>query len=476
MNGIISRFIGALLTMKPFMNPIFLTRLLKSYIVDINRVWNLSPKQMMEYQDKAIRKVIKYAYTVPFYNKKYKEFRIYPDDIKGIKDLKKLPLITKNDLRENYPDGILPSNYDKENGFLLSTSGSSGKPLFFYYDFFAAIKYVEGFMRILKAYGGAWNKSKIALIIDNKPGTVENASFQSSAMPFIKKFMKLDNIKYLYVGEKINKLVKEVNDFDPEYLGSDPHTLKEFAFFKINGKAKNINPRYLISSGAMLDIYTRQYIEKAFNTKVLDNYGSTEAGPMAFECVESGNYHINSDYCYLEFFDENNEDVGYETPGKLVATRLYGYGTPIIRYTGHEDIVTPVEPDNSCGLTSTQMIKNIAGRSMEMIRLPNGKTIAPFHVTTIPASVMDDFRTYKIKQFQIIQNSIDEVEVLIIIDENLREIGPSVKKIIDEMDKRFRKKMGPGINIILREVNDIPKDKDTNFVKVVVSKINKPKK
>ena len=164
----------------------------------------------------------------------------------------------------------------------------------------------------------------------------------------------------------------------------------------------------------------------------------------------------------------------FETPGNIVVTRLYGYGTPIIRYIGHEDIVTATEPDNSCGLTSTQMIKNIAGRSMEMIRLPNGKTIAPFHVTTIPASVMDSYNTYKIKQFQIIQNKIDEVEVLIIIDDNLRDKGPSVKKILDEMEKRFKNKLGSGVDIIISEVKEIPKSKDTNFVKVVVSRVNKP--
>ena len=191
--------------MNPYMNPIFLSRLLKSYIVDINRVWNLSTEKMKLYQDKALRKVIKYAYNFPLYHKKYKKLGINYNDIRGIKDIKKLPLITKNDLRDNYPEGIMPKNFDKDNCFILSTSGSSGKPLFFYYDIFSAIKYVEGYMRILRAYGGNWNKSKIGLVIDTKPGSVEHASFQSSVLPFIKKFMKLDNIKYVYVVKKLIK-------------------------------------------------------------------------------------------------------------------------------------------------------------------------------------------------------------------------------------------------------------------------------
>jgi len=458
--------------MYPFINPVFLTRLIKSYVVDIDRPWNVSLEKMKGFQDKSLRHVVKYAYSVPLYHDKYKKQGVHPNDIRGTLDIKKLPFITKNDLRDNYPNGIVPRNFDRENSFLLSTSGSSGKPLFIYYEFFAAIKYIEGLIRILKAYGGSWNKSKLALIIDNKPGSVENASFQSSIMPFMKKFMKLDNIKYLYVGDRLERLIEEVNDFNPDYLGSDPHTLREFAYLKNNGKGTNINPVCLISSGAIIDSYTRQYIENAFGVKVLDNYGSTEGGPSAFECFNGGHYHVNSDYCFLEFLDEKSEDVSYGTPGKIVITRLYGYGTPIIRYTGLDDIIVPIMPDASCGFTSTQMIKNISGRSMEMIRLPNGKKIAPFHITTIPASIMDDYDTYKIKQFQIIQHKINEVEVLVVIDDFLRDKGPSVKVLLDEMFNRFSKKLGSEVKVIVRETKSIPKDKKSNLVKVIVSKIN----
>lgn len=453
-----------------FYNPVFLTRLLKSYIVDLNRIWHTTLDELRRYQDKAVRKIVRYAYTVPLYHEKYKKYGVHPSDIQGIKDIKKLPFITKNDLREYYPNGIIPQGFDKKNGFLLSTSGSTGKPVFIYYDLFSAVKYVEGFVRVLKAYGGSWSKSKIVLVVDIKEGTVEHAAFQNSVLPFLKKFVSLDNIKYLYVGEKVEKLLQEINEFNPEYLGSDPHMLREFAYHKNNGEAENINPELLFSSEAMLDDYTRRYVEKAFKTRVLDTYGSTEAGPMAFECLNGNGYHVNSDFVFMEFLDEQDEDVPYGKPGHLVVTRLYGTGTPIVRYTGVEDIVTPIEPDNSCGVT-TEMIKNIGGRSIELIHLPDGKTLAPFHVTTIPASVMDDFNTYKIKQFQIIQHKINEIEVLVVIDEKQRNIGPSVETILQELKNRFVKATGPGVYIHVREVDEIEKDVRSDYVQVVVSKI-----
>jgi len=221
----------------------------------------------------------------------------------------------------------------------------------------------------------------------------------------------------------------------------------------------------------MLDDYTRQYIEKAFGTKILDNYGSTEGGPMAFQCVDGKGYHVNSDFVFLEFLDKDGNDVEYGKSGKLVVTRLYGRGTPIIRYTGLDDVIIPIKPDNSCGITTTQMIKKIGGRAIEHICLPDGTTFEPFQVTGIPAKVMDDLDTYKIKQFQIIQNKLDEIEIHIIIDDKLRNVGPSVEKIFKEIEKRFKKAIGSSVKIFVKEVDEIAKGVRSDHVKVVISKV-----
>ena len=347
--------------MNQFHNPIFLLRVLKSYIFDINRVWKTDLESLKKYQNKSFRKIVNYAYTVPLYHKKYKQAGIHPNDIKGINDIKKLPFITKNDLRSNFPDGIIPREFDKKNGFLLSTSGSTGKPVFVYCDKFSAVKRLEGFVRTLRAYGGNWRKSKTVLIIDLSPGSVEYATFQASALPFLKKIISLDNIKYIDISEKPEIVAKKINEFKPEFLSSDPDLLRKLASLKINGFNLDIKPKYIFSGGSMLDQYTRKYIEDAFETKILDIYGSTEAGPMAFECLEGGYYHVHSDFVFLEFLDNENNSVDFGKSGKSVVTKLYGQDTPIIRYTGIEDTIKPIEKETNCGII-TKMIKQIEGR------------------------------------------------------------------------------------------------------------------
>ena len=457
--------------MNPYHNPVFLLKILKSYLTEIDRIWHTTPEKLEKLQDKEFKKMVKYAYTVPLYHEKYKKAGVKPYDINGIKDIKKLPIITKNDLRDNYPNGIVPKKFDKKNSFLVSTSGSTGKPVFCYYSILTAIKFTIGGMRSLKPTGAVWNKSKMCLIIDMKEGSVEKASYEDAFTPFFKRVLKTDNILYLHVGDPLNKILEKVKKFNPEYLTSDPNMLRQLANLKINGKLDYLNPKWLYSGSAMLDDYTRKYVEKAFNAKIFDNYNSTEAGNMAFQCLEKKGFHVNSDYLHMEFLDDNGEDVEYNKPSRLHVTRLFGYDTPIIRYNGLDDIVTPIEPLNCCGVTTLQMIKDIHGRKMEFIYLPSGKKIAPFKITTIPASVMDKLDTYKIKQFQIIQHKIDLVEVKIIIDEKLRNIGPSVKKIKEEIFSEFKKVTFDEIEIKVNEVKDINKDLKSNLVKVVISKI-----
>ncbi len=458
------------MTIHPFTNPVFLLRIAKSYLSDVDRIWRIDNKQLKQYQDKALRRVVNYAYTVPLYHEKYKEAGVHPNDIKGIDDIGKLPFITKDDLRENYPDRIIPKRFDKERNFLLSTSGSTGKPVFVYVDVFSAIKSLIAFVRSLKAYGGSWQKTKILMVIDTAPGSIEHTVFGESTLPFLKKFMALKNIKYIDIAKKPEVIIKEIDEFQPEFLTSDPSMLRKLAFLKNNGYGKNISLTCISSGGAMLDSYTRTYVENSFNTKIMDTYGTTEAGPLAFQCSKENYYHVHSDFVFLEFLDDKNKPVPSDTSGRLVVTKLYGEGTPIIRYRGIEDFVTPTTKKTCCELSS-QTIMQIEGRSTDLIILPKGKLLSPLSITGIPAKVMDEFKTYKIKQFQIIQQKVNEIEILIVVDEKLRSKGPSVKTILVELKKRFSEKIGHGVNIVVHEVDEIQKNERSDYVKVVISKM-----
>ena len=456
--------------MNPFYNPAFLIKLAQSYISDINRIWKLDEKQIRKYQDKEFRKIVKYSFNVPLYYNIYKNHKIYPHDIKGLDDLKKLPIITKEDLRANFPDKIIPNNFDKKNSYLISSSGSTGKPLFIYCSIFSAVKRLEGFARILKAYGGNWRKSKALLIIDLTPGSVEYVTYVGGGLSFLDKIFSLRNIKYLPIKEKAEILINKINEFQPEFLGSDPNMLRKLAYLKLNGLGNEIKPKHIFSSGMMLDQYTKKYIENAFESTVLDVYSSTEAGPMAFKCIKEGYYHINSDFILFEFLDDYDIPVSYNESGNVIITKLYGADTPIIRYNGLEDTAIPIERISTCGLKS-EMIKKIEGRITDLIILPNGESISPLTITGIPAKIMEEYNSYKIKQFQIIQNKKSELEILIVIDEKLRNKGISVQNLFKELSKRINEQINRDIEIIVKEKKTLEHDNPSEKFKVFISNI-----
>ena len=103
--------------MNPLFNPLIGLPFIKNYLLDPKRLQRLNPTALRRYQNKAFRHIVKYAYSVPLYRTKYKTAGIHPSDIRGIQDIVKLPFITKKDLTENFPDNIIPPQFNKKTGF-----------------------------------------------------------------------------------------------------------------------------------------------------------------------------------------------------------------------------------------------------------------------------------------------------------------------------------------------------------------------
>ncbi len=454
--------------MQSLLNPRMVYQLLKGYLRDKDRVWRASREEFRRLQDRALRRMARYAYEVPLYRQKYREAGVHPDDIAGIADIKRLPSVSKDDLRRHFPDGIVHPRFRRDRGNLVSTSGSTGQPVSLYTDTSAVITALLGFLREIQEYGVNWRKTRMSVIADVDEHAVEEAYLQGSVLPAIRRLFPLDNLQILHVGDEPRDLIRRIDAFEPEFLGGYPGVLRALAVLKRRGHGEHVAPRVMSSSGAVLDDYTRRYIEDAFAAPIYDVYGSTEAGPVAFEC-SSGSYHIHSDLVYLEFLDEDGRDVAPGEPGRLVITRLYGRGTPIIRYTGMDDILVPLEDTCRCGIT-TPVIGRVGGRKVDAIVLPDGEIIPPFSITGIPGEVMKQYETDKIKQFQIVQESFDELTFRLVIDEELRHVGPPVDTICEEIRRACRQKVGPDMVVNVTEVEHI--GGDTSKPPVLVSRVH----
>ncbi len=444
--------------MNPFLNPFNSLLLLKNYIFDTSRIFKLNQEGIKKYRDKSFRKLIKYAYNVPLYHRKYKQAGINFDDIKKIEDIKKLPFITKKDIKDGYPNDLLPKGINRKKEYVVCTGGSTGKPVSLFTDFKIMSKNVSLLSRDLKIFGLKRKNIRIAHLgnfSENRYDLVTQRHFLDP----LEKFISLDNLLNVDVNHPIIEIIEKLNHFKPDIVISYPAIYQHLANLKNKGYGKNVNPSFLLVGGAILDNYTKSYVENAFDSPLLNTYSSVEAsGEIAVECPEN-NWHIHSDFYHLEAIDENNEILPLGKRGQIVITRLFTGGTPVIRYTGMEDWVKLSDNKKcNCGL-NTPLIKKLEGRSRANIILPNGKVFPPGAFCFINP-VLHKLNTFKVKKYQIIQKKIDEIEILIVIDEELDDKGPSFETIAKNIKQIYRKKTGPDVKIYVKKVDEIVNKKN----------------
>ena len=448
-------------------NPLFISKILKTYLVDIDRLKKLNAEKLRKYQDRHLKKMIKFAYTVPLYHDKYKKAHIHPGDIKGIKDIKKLPVVSKEDIKKYYPNGIISSGTSKDKLIEVSTSGTTGKSLSIFVDTFDIVMGLFGYIRAIKEYGINWRKDRLTIIGDFAPNTAESGYIYKWLQPRLNFDFLFKNIQWLDTNDDPKSIIDKINKFKPDFIGGYVGMLGHLALLKEKGLGKDISPKYIASTGGVLDKYLRQFIENTFDAHLFDTYGTTETGPIAFECNQGG-YHVMSDLMYLEFL-KNGEPVQSGEPGKLIITKLYGGGTPIIRYDAINDIVAPSYDKCNCHL-SGDLIEKIYGREDLSLLLPGGIELLPSSFAEIYSKVFYELKTNKIKDTHIIQHSLSKIEIQIVIDEKLRNEGPTVEQIFSLIRTGFQEKVGPDVKITIKEVKKLEKR-----VARIVSKLDKSK-
>ena len=447
--------------MNPFLNPFITIPFLKKYYLDSGRIERLSAEQLERYKDKAFKKMLSYAYTVPLYKKKYKEAGIHPDDIKGLKDIQKIPFISRKEIRDHFPEEITPPYFNRKKGFVICTGGTTGKycctsgsePVCIYTDFNSLLETVIMGIRERRLLGFDWKNTRIANVGNFNPYKYDDV-YNKAVNKHVKHFYPLKNILSMQASGKSMEILEKLNAFKPEIIISYPVIFKDLSLLKRKGLGKNINPKLLLSGGQLLDEFTKSYVEDAFGCQLLNMYGSCESGAnIAFECPEGG-WHIHSDYFHLEAIDENMELVGPGERGHLVLTKLWGRGTPLIRYTGMQDWITLANGKKcNCGLKSPVLHRPLEGRTISNIALPSGKVYTSTEFLFI-TSVLKDLKAYHVKRFQIIQKKIDEIEIHLVIDDDLRKKAMSFEEMAKRIKKVYSQKTGPNVKITVKEVKE----------------------
>ena len=335
-----------------------------------------SREEILAIQNEKIVKQVKNVYdNVKYYRDLMDAKGVKPEDIKGVEDIKKLPFLTKADLREAYPYGLLGTDI-KNCVRIQSTSGTTGKRVVAFYTQNDIDVWEDCTARAIVAAGGT-NEDVVQVCYGYGLFT-GGAGLHGGSH-------KVGCLTLPMSSGNTDRQIQFMMDLDatilcctPSYAAYIGETLAEQGYKPEDNKLKAG-----IFGAEPWTEEMRRSIEKSLGIKAYDIYGLTEiSGPgVAFECEEQKGMHINEDHFYVEIIDPDTGEVLPDgSKGELVFTCLDKEGFPLLRYRTR-DICVLSREKCSCGRTHVRMTKPM-GRSDDMMII-RGVNVFPSQIETV---------------------------------------------------------------------------------------------
>ncbi len=332
-------------------------------------------EQLRALQSERLVKQVKHVWdSVPYYRKKMEDKGVCPEDIHGIEDLPKLPFLSKADLRDAYPYGLLAKPLS-ECVRIQSTSGTTGRRVVAFYTQHDVDLWEDCCARAITAAGGT-NEDVCQVcygygLFTGGPGLNGGSH-------------KVGCLTLPMSSGNTERQLQFMTDLQATILCCTPSYAAYLAESAIEaGLRDKLKLKAGIFGAEAWTEEMRHDIEEKLGIKAYDIYGLTElSGPgVSFECEEQGGMHINEDHFIAEIIDPVTEEVlPYGSKGELVFTAITKEAFPMIRYRTRDICVLNAEPC-SCGRTHIRMSKPM-GRSDDMLII-RGVNVFPSQIETV---------------------------------------------------------------------------------------------
>ena len=334
-----------------------------------------SPEKLRELQDERLVKQVKHVWdNVPYYRKKMEEKGVTPDDIKGVDDLHKLPFLSKADLRDAYPYGLLAAPL-KDCVRIQSTSGTTGRRVVAFYTKNDIDLWEDCCARAIVAAGGT-NEDVVQIAYGYGLFT-GGAGLHGGSH-------KVGSLTLPMSSGNTDRQLQFMTDLQSTILCCTPSYAAYIAeSIHERGLRDKIKLKAGIFGAEAWSEKMRQEIQNQLGIKAYDIYGLTEiSGPgVAFECSDQTGMHIIEDHFIAEIIDPDTGEVLPDgTQGELVFTSITKEAFPLLRYRTR-DICVLTREKCSCGRTLVKMCKPM-GRSDDML-IVKGVNVFPSQIETV---------------------------------------------------------------------------------------------
>ncbi len=364
--------------------------------------------------------------NVPYYRKKMEEKGITPADIRGVEDLHKLPFLTKDDLRQAYPYGLMGKPV-KDCVRIHSTSGTTGKRVVAFYTQHDIDLWEDCCARAIMATG--CDENDVCQVcygygLFTGGSGLHGGSHKAGCLTLPMSSGNTDRQLQFMVDLESTLLC-----CTPSYAAYLSESIAE------RGLRDQIKLKAGIFGAEAWSEEMRHEIEKGLGIKAYDIYGLTEiSGPgVAFECEEQTGMHVNEDHFIAEIIDpETGEVLPEGEKGELVFSCITKEAFPLLRYRTRDICVLSRKPC-SCGRTHVKMTKPM-GRSDDML-IVKGVNVFPSQIETV--LIEQGYQAnYQIIVDRVNHSDTLEVQVEMTPDkftDSLSKISEMEKKLVESL-------------------------------------------
>ena len=385
-------------------------------------------EELKKLQTEKLRRTIETALNSPFYGQRLGRLGITPDSIKTVGDIRKIPFTTKQDLRDNYPFGLVAGDM-KDAVRIHSSSGTTGHPTVVVYSRHDIDSWANMIARNMYMVG-----CRDTDVFQNSSGY----GMFTGGLGFQYGAEKLGATTVPAAAGNSKRQIMFIRDFGTTCLHAIPsYAVRLAEVFREEGLDPRETKLHTLFIGA--EPHTdeqRRRIERMLGVKAYNSFGMTEMnGPgVAFECKRQDGMHLWEDNYIVEIVDPDTlEPVPDGEYGEMVLTTLDRTMMPILRYRTRD--LTRIIPEQCpCGRTHRR-IDRIKGRTDDMFII-KGVNVFPMQVEKILAQFPGLGSNYLITLDTVDDNDIMTVEVE--LDSMPTDVYPELQKMTKNIQRALK--------------------------------------
>ena len=407
----------------------------------------MTSSELESYQrDRLSDLLVHAAETVPYYRDVLEEADVVVDGTVDLSNFTQLPPLTKSVIRDQ---GERLHSSNPNSGVYTNTSGgTTGEPVEFLQDD-VTLEWGNANRKYYHEMAGReLGKPWIKLWGSERDLVDERASIKDRISDVLLNRHYLSSYR---MGEAdMRDHVAAINEIEPADVEAYVESIYELSKFIRDNDLDVHSPNGILSTAGTLTEPMRGVIEEAFETTVLDKYGSREVGTVACECPKQEGLHVFSHTHYVEIVDDNGESVDPGEEGKLVITPLTNYTMPLIRYE-IGDMAVKAETECSCDLPFPT-IESVTGRVTDHFVTTDGELVYPGYLRK------QLYHEPWVKKYQIQQIERGRVVYRVVLDN-----GKPPQETMDNVTTETQSLLGDEMTVEFEYVDQIEASESGKF-------------